>query len=195
MYALKEKEMIFVFTGPHGAGRKTVAEMSGSTLGMKQVISYTTRPQRANEENGQDYHFISEKQFAEAETQGEFMETGIVNDYKYGVKSQDIENMFQASGSIYLILNRYGAAAVKKLYGEHVVQIFIYADPDTLQKRLRESGDSEEIVHKYLSHYEEEMEYRSSCEHVFENVDLAHTVFDLTKELDVYLNRNLLDLD
>lgn len=31
----KGKEMIFVFTGPHGAGRKTVAEMAGDTLGIK----------------------------------------------------------------------------------------------------------------------------------------------------------------
>ena len=67
MYTLKEKEMIFVFTGPHGAGRKTVAEMSGSTLGLKQVISYTTRPQRPTEFDGQDYHFITSKQFADAQ--------------------------------------------------------------------------------------------------------------------------------
>jgi guanylate kinase len=195
MYALKEKEMIFVFTGPHGAGRKTVAEMSGSTLGMKQVISYTTRPQRPTEVDGQDYHFITHEQFLEAEAGKEFMEVGTINDYRYGIKSADIETMFQASGSIYLILNRYGAEAVKKLYGDHVIRVFIYADPVTLEKRMRESGDSEEVIRKYQSHYDEEMAYRGECEHVFENVDLAHTVFDLTKELDVYLERNLLDLD
>ncbi|NOU66097.1 guanylate kinase [Paenibacillus sp. LMG 31461] len=195
MYALKDKEMIFVFTGPHGAGRKTVAEMSGSTLGMKQVISYTTRPPKATEEDGQDYHFISPAQFVQAQAGGEFIEVSTVNDHLYGIKSSDIEFMFQQSGSIYLILNRFGAETLKKLYGDRVVQIFIYAQRDTLEERMKESGDSEEIASKYLSDYENELAYRDQCDHVFENVDLAHTVFDLTKTLDHYLNRNLVDLD
>jgi guanylate kinase len=195
MYELKEKEMIFIFTGPHGAGRKTVAEMSGSTLGIKQVISYTTRPQRPTEVDGQDYHFISQDAFAKAEAQEEFIEVITIDGYLYGIKNQDIEHMFQASGSIYLILNRYGAEQLKKLYSDHVVRIFIYASRDELQKRLQESGYSETDVARYLSHYEEEMAYRTECEHVFENVDLAHTVFDLTKTLDNYLSRNLVDLD
>ncbi len=195
MYALKDKEMIFVFTGPHGAGRKTVAEMSGSTLGMKQVISYTTRPPKATEEDGQDYHFISPAEFVKAQTAGEFIEVSTVNDHLYGIKSADIEHMFELSGSIYLILNRFGAETLKKIYGDHVVLIFIHAGRDKLEQRMKESGDSEEVISKYLSYYEDELAFRDECDHVFENVDLAHTVFDLTKTLDHYLNRNLVDLD
>jgi guanylate kinase len=195
MYTLKEKEMIFVFTGPHGAGRKTVAEMSGSTLGIKQVLSYTTRPQRPTEVDGQDYHFITTQQFAEAEGRDEFIEITTVNNFFYGIKSNDIQNMFLSSGSIYLILNKHGAETLKKLYGDNVVRIFIYADRDVLENRMRESGDTEEDIQLYLSHFEDEMAYREECEHAFENIDLAHTVFDLTKTLDGDLNRNLVDLD
>lgn len=195
MYALKEKEMIFVFTGPHGAGRKTVAEMSGSTLGIKQVLSYTTRPQRPTEVDGQDYHFITSEQFDAAQRGREFIEVSTVNNYLYGIKSADIGQMLQTSGSIYLILNRFGAETLKQLYGSHVVRIFIYADKKTLEDRMRESGDTEDMIARYLSHYEEEMAYRDQCEHIFENLDLAHTVFDLSKTLDHYLNRNLLELD
>jgi guanylate kinase len=195
MYTLKEKEVIFVFTGPHGAGRKTVAEMSGSTLGVKQIISYTTRPQRLTEVDGQDYHFITTVQFAEAEERGEFIEISTINDHFYGIKSNDIQKMFLSTGSLYLILNRHGAATLKKLYGDNVVRIFIYADRDVLESRMRESGDTEKDIQLYLSHFEEEMAYRDECEHAFENIDLAHTIFDLTKTLDGYLNRNLVDLD
>ncbi|MBP1992447.1 guanylate kinase [Paenibacillus eucommiae] len=195
MYTLKEKEMIFVFTGPHGAGRKTVAEMSGSTLGLKQVISYTTRPQRPTEFDGQDYHFITSKQFADAQERNEFIEIGTINHHFYGIKSNDIQQMFLAGHNIYLILNRFGAATLKELYGDRVVRVFIYADRDILEKRMRESGDSEENIRLYLSHFEEEMAYREECEVSFENLDLAHTVFDLTKTLDETLGRNLVDLD
>jgi guanylate kinase len=195
MYTLKDKELIFVFTGPHGAGRKTVAEMSGSTLEMKQVISCTTRPKRNTEVEGQDYYFLTPDQFAEAQAKDEFVELSTINNNFYGIRNNDIQRMFLNSGSIYLILNRFGAATLKKLYGDNVVRIFIYANRDILEKRMRESGDSEADIQQYLSHYEEEMAYRDECEHVFENVDLAHTVFDLTKTLDGTLGRNLVDLD
>jgi guanylate kinase len=195
MYTLKDKELIFVFTGPHGAGRKTVAEMSGSTLEMKQVISCTTRPKRPAEVEGQDYYFLTPDQFAEAQARDEFIELSTINSHFYGIRNNDIQRMFLTSGSIYLILNRFGAATLKKLYGDKVVRIFIYANRDILEKRLHESGDSEADIQQYLSHYEEEMAYRDECEHVFENVDLAHTVFDLTKTLDATLGRNLVDLD
>ncbi|MFC0211674.1 guanylate kinase [Paenibacillus chartarius] len=196
MYELKEKEMIFVFTGPNGAGRRTVAEMSGSTLGIKQVISYTTRPPRANEVDGQDYHFLNPAQFFQAQQSGEFLEITEIDGNLYGIKHSDIEKKFQQQkGSLYLILNSHGAQHLKDAYGEHVVRIFIYADRNLVAKRLHDSGFSEEEIARQLSHYDEEMAYRSKCEHAFENIDLAHTVFDLTKALDSYLQRNLLELD
>jgi guanylate kinase len=195
MYELKEKEMIFVFTGPNGAGRRTVADMSGSTLGVKQVISYTTRPPRANEVDGQDYHFLNPAQFFQSQQNGEFLEITEIDGNLYGIKHSDIEKTFQGKGSVYLILNSHGAKHLKDTYGDHAVRVFIYASRDVVAKRLTEDGFNEEQIAGLLSHYDEEMAYRSECEHAFENIDLAHTVFDLTKTLDTYLQRNLLDLD
>jgi guanylate kinase len=195
MYELKEKEMIFVFTGPNGAGRRTVAEMSGTTLGIKPILSYTTRPPRANETDGHDYHFLNPAQFFQAQQKGEFLEISEIDGNLYGIKHRDIEQTFRSKDSAYLILNRYGAQKLKELYGSHVVRIFIYADRQLVEKRFREKGYGEELIASLMSHYDEEMAYRGECEHAFENIDLAHTVFDLTKTLDTYLQRGLLDLD
>ncbi|WP_281890276.1 guanylate kinase [Paenibacillus sp. YYML68] len=196
MYELKDTEIIFVFTGPNGAGRRTVAQMSGSTLGIKQIVSYTTRPPRAIEVEGQDYYFITAEAFADAESKDEFIEVMEIDGYHYGIKESDVTTQLQKFGAVCLILNRYGADALKSVYGDRVVRICIYADRDTVMKREQQRGDSPEQIERYMSHYDEEMEYKDSCEHAFENIDLAHTVFDLTKTLDEnYLHRNLLDLD
>jgi guanylate kinase len=195
MYELKDKEIIFVFTGPTGAGRKTIAEMAGTTIQMKRVVSYTTRPPRPNETEGVDYRFISRDEFDRAERNGEFVETVEIDGALYGIKSSDIEHELQSFGCIYLILNRYGADILKKRYGDKVVRFFIYASPDEIVSRLRKRGDSEERIAQYLSHYDEEMEYRSECEHTYENVDSSHTIYDVTKEMERYLQRGLLDLD
>jgi guanylate kinase len=196
MYELKEQEIIFIFTGPNGAGRKTVAQMSGETLGMKQVTSYTTRAPRSAEVDGQDYHFISRDKFIAAQQNNEFVEVIEIDGNLYGIKEQDIAQTLQTYGAVYLILNRFGAEAVKKLYDTQAVRIFIYADRQTILKREKDRGDSPELIERYMSHFEEEMAYKDQCEHVCENSDLAHTVFDLTKILDEnYLHRNLIDKD
>jgi guanylate kinase len=195
MDKLNEQQRIFVFTGPNGAGRKTVAEMSGSTLGIKQVVSYTTRSPRPGEVEGQDYRFISKEAFKAGCRNGEFLEVIELDGNYYGVKSADVERMLKSHHFIYLILNRHGAQILKELYEDRITRIFVYVDLDRLVERNRKRGDTDEDIQRYIAHYDEEMEYRSQCEHVFENIDLAHTVFDLTKTLDGYMQRDLLDLD
>jgi guanylate kinase len=189
------KELLFVFTGPKGAGRRTVADMAGTTLGMKPVLSYTTRNPRPNEAHGRDYFFVPEADFLRALKRGEFIETDRINGYWYGVKHRDIETMLPKHRALYLVLNRRGAARLKELYGDQVIRIFISADPDTLRARQREAGLSAAETAQSMADYEAEMAYRPDCEYAFENYDIAHTVFDLTKILDRYLERNLLELD
>lgn len=195
MYELKDKEMIFVFTGPTGAGRKTIAEMAGTTIHMKQVLSCTTREPRPGEADGRDYHFIGEDEFRSSLRNDEFVEALEIDGVQYGIRSADVEDGLRQYGCIYLVLNRYGADILKKLYGDKVKRFFIYASPDTIVNRLKERGDSQERIDRYLSHYEEEMAYRGECEHAYENLDSSHTIFDVSKAMEHYLQRGLLELD
>ena len=195
MYELKDKELIFIFTGPTGAGRKTIAEMAGSTINMKQVLSYTTRQPRTNEAEGRDYHFISRDAFEEAQRRDEFVEVVEIDGALYGIKNADIESQLQEYGCIYLVLNRYGAEILKDLYGDKVKRFFIYADRDTIVERLTKRGDSEEQIRRYLSHYDEELAYKGNCEHAYDNHDSSHTMYDIAKTMEGYLQRNLLELD
>ncbi|MDF2661484.1 MAG: guanylate kinase [Paenibacillus sp.] len=195
MYKLKDKEIIFVFTGPTGAGRKTIAEMAGTTIQMKQVISCTTRQPRANEADGRDYHFITREQFEASRRNDEFIETVEIDGVHYGLRSADVEAGLQQFGCIYLVLNRYGAEILKEVYGDKVKRFFIYASRETILNRLKDRGDSQERIDGYLSHYEEEMAYRNECEHAYENIDSSHTIYDLAKAMEHYLQRGLVDLD
>lgn len=195
MYELKETEMIFIFTGPDGSGRKTIADMVGATLGMKKVISCTTRQGRGGEIDGQDYHFISREAFEEAEKRGEFIESTEIDGHFYGIKNSDIERRFQSKGCIYLILNPQGAKTLKNIYGDRVTRLFIYADKETVLRRQIERGDPQDVIDHHMSHYNEAMAHMPECRHAFENSDLAHTVFAITNSIETYLNRNLVELD
>lgn len=195
MNQLSEKEMIFVFTGPDGSGRKTVADMVGNTMGISKVLSYTTRKPRASEVDGQDYFFISNDEFELAELNGEFIENVEIHGVKYGLKEKDILDVFKDKDFIYLILNPYGAKILKKLYGDKITRIFIYVDRDIIIERQKELGVDEQTLERHFVYYDEEMEYKEECKHSFENTDLAHTVFAVSNVLEEYMNRNLLEKD
>jgi len=124
MYETNDKEWIFVFTGPDGAGRKTIAEMAGTTINMKQVLSYTTRKPRPNETDGIDYRFVSLDEFARSQKNDEFIEAVQIDGNWYGVKSADVRQELQRYGCVYLVLNRQGSDILKRIYGDKVIRFF-----------------------------------------------------------------------
>lgn len=195
MYEFGEREKVIVFTGPDGSGRKSVAEAVGHTFGMAKVVSYATRAPRPGEVNGQDYHFVSHATYGQMEQQGEFLESVTIDGQNYGIRGIDIEEQLDLRGCVYLILNREGADILKKVYGDKVVRLFVFADRRTVEERQQRLGLDSGTIEAHLSHYDSEMEYRSSCEHAFENYDLAQTTYEITNTLETYLQRNLVDKD
>lgn len=195
MYELKDRDKIIVFTGPDGSGRKSVAEAVGQTFGMDKVISFVTRLPRPGEVNGQDYHFITQEAYREMEQQGEFLESVEISGNLYGIRSRDVDSNLHLNGCVYLILNHEGADILKRIYGNKVIRLFLYADRRTIEARQRNLGLHEDIIVRHLNTYDLEMEYRNSCEHAFENYDLGQTTYEITNALETYLQRDLVDKD
>ncbi len=182
-----EGQKIFVFTGPDGSGRKTVAHLVGAAHQMKRVLSYTTRPSRTYEKEGVDYHFITKEQFLEAEQNGEFIEHLEIEETLYGIKSKDLEEAFQNHPFVYLILNRQGSDLVKNIFRDNVVRIMIYAERNKVMSRLLERGDTTEVIYKNMDKYEEELAYLKECDHDVENFEVDETVEEINDILKSYI--------
>ncbi|MEO2076292.1 MAG: guanylate kinase [Bacillus sp. (in: firmicutes)] len=189
MYKIKEKEKIFIYTGPDGSGRKTIAKMVATAFDMETVLSYTTRPSRHYEKNGEDYHFINEADFKKMQENHEFLESVEIDGFFYGIREQDIVKAFEHHNLVYLTLNPEGTEKLKKLYGDRVMRFFIYADRDTVIERQKERQDNAEDINRHISHYDEIMAYKASCEHVFENYDLPQVSFQISEVIESFLDR------
>ncbi|MFC5529552.1 guanylate kinase [Cohnella yongneupensis] len=166
---------IFIFTGTSGSGRKTIARKVGDELSWTAVRSCTTRAPRNPAQSDGDYHYVSREQFDHWDNDGLFAQTADIDGNRYGVLRRELEDALARGQSVYLVLNRAGADAIMKHYGDRAVRIFIYVDKTTMRERLESKGTSYEVVEHYLDHYSEEVTYRSKCEHVFENVNVART--------------------
>ncbi|MFF2447831.1 guanylate kinase [Neobacillus sp. NPDC058068] len=191
MYQIKGKEKIFVYTGPDGSGRKTIAKMVATAFDMETVLSYTTRSPRHYEKNGEDYHFVNEDTFKHMQGQQEFLESVEIDGIHYGIREQDIVKAFENHDLVYLTLNPEGTEKLKKMYGDSVVRLFIYSDRDTVIQRHQNRQDSEEVIERHMSHYDEIMSYKNSCEYVFENFDSPQAAYQISELIETFLDRNL----
>jgi guanylate kinase len=195
MYKIKEKEKIFIYTGPDGSGRKTISKMVATTFDMKTVLSYTTRSPRHYEQDGEDYYFVSKAAFKEMEERQEFLESVEIDGFYYGIREQDIVKAFETNNLVYLTLNPEGTEKLKEMYGDRVMRFFIYADQDTVLNRLKAREETEEDITRHMNHYHETMGYKNSCEHAFENFDLPQVSFQISEVIEAFLDRDIIITD
>jgi len=130
---------VFVVTGPSGAGKGTLIKgLLERVDGLEVAVSATTRPQRPGEVDGHDYWFLSEEEFTRRVDAGEFLEwVPYVSGKRYGTLSSEIDRIGRDGAVCILELELEGALKVQKDVPGSIT-IFIAADVDELERRLRE---------------------------------------------------------
>lgn len=195
MYKIKEKEKLFIYTGPDGSGRKTISKMVATMFDMESVLSYTTRSPRHYEKNGEDYHFVDVETFKRMEMGNEFLESVEIDGNHYGIREEDIVKAFESHNLVYLTLNPEGTEKLKKMYGDRVMRLFIYANRDTVINRQKDRGDTDADIQRHLAHYDEIMSYKNCCEYAFENYDSPQVSFQVSEVIEVFLERDIIITD
>ena len=130
---------VFVVTGPSGAGKGTLIKgLVERVSGLEVAVSATTRPQRPGEADGHDYWFLSDEDFTSRIGAGEFLEwVPYVSGRRYGTLRSEIDRIVGDDRVCILELELEGALRVQdEVPGS--VTIFIAADVDELERRLRE---------------------------------------------------------
>mgnify|MGYP000153174677 FL=1 len=130
---------MFVITGPSGAGKGTLIKALVERLPVLEVaVSATTRPQRPGEEDGVDYRFLDEREFAARVEAGGFLEhVTYVSGKRYGTLRSELERIAAEGKVCVLELELEGALRVQEQV-PGAVTVFIAADVPELERRLRE---------------------------------------------------------
>jgi guanylate kinase len=167
-----------VITGPSGVGKGTlIRALLDRFPDLVLSVSATTRAPRPGEEDGVDYHFLSQEEFERRLEAGEFLEHAEYAGNRYGTLRSEIE---RANGPLVLEIEVQGARQVREALPE-AKQVFI-APPneDALRVRLATRGtDSPEQVERRLETARRELEARREFEHVVVNDRLERAVEEL----------------
>ena len=130
---------VLVVTGPSGAGKGTLIKgLLERVDGLEVAVSATTRPQRPGEVDGRDYWFLSDDEFTRRVGQGDFLEwVEYVSGRRYGTLGSEMERIAREGAVCVLELELEGALRVQRDVAGSTT-IFIAADVDELERRLRE---------------------------------------------------------
>ncbi len=155
----KRKGILFILSGPSGAGKGTLRERLFRMLdGLSFSVSCTTRAPRPGETDGVDYRFVAEEEFLRRRDAGDFLEWADVHGHFYGTLTADVKKALDDGRDILLEIDVQGALQVKKKI-PGAVTIFV-APPSmkALEERLRgRSTETEQDIALRLCNARREM--------------------------------------
>ncbi|MGZ8650056.1 MAG: guanylate kinase, partial [Solirubrobacteraceae bacterium] len=83
---------VFVITGPSGVGKGTlIRTLRERVPELELAVSATTREPRPGEQDGVDYHFLSDADFQRRVDAGDFVEHAVYSGRRYGTLRSELE--------------------------------------------------------------------------------------------------------
>ena len=173
--------MLFVISGPSGAGKGTligrVLERDPAIGSV--AISATTRPQRPGEVDGREYHFLTDAEFQRRVDEGAFEEHVSFAGGRYGTLRSEIDRLLHEGRNVVLELEVEGSFAIRRRRPDASL-IFIDATNDQLERRLRlRATEMAGEIDVRLRIATEQRAERDEFDHVILNDDVERAAGDL----------------
>ncbi|HKB20604.1 MAG TPA: guanylate kinase [Gaiellaceae bacterium] len=185
---------VFVVTGTSGAGKGTLERALLSEMpDLELAISATTRGRRESEQDGREYWFISDEEFDEKLSAGEFLE---YVEFPWGQRSGTLRSeidRIKSHGRIPLLdLEPQGALDVKRSV-QGAVTIFVEAPSFAEnERRLRERAtESEGEIEERLELAREQLSQAGEFDLLIVNDDLDRAVGELAEIVKAKLSASM----
>jgi guanylate kinase len=171
--------VLVVIAGPSGVGKGTlIRELAARDPRLWLSVSATTRAPRPNEENGREYWFLDDDEFASREAAGGFVEAFGVYGARYGTPREPLEAQLAAGRDVVLEIDVQGARAIRAQYPDALLVFVRPPSRDVQRDRLlaRDPGADRAALERRLDEAETEEREASDFDAVVVNDDLSRAV-------------------
>ena len=145
MSNMERQGILFVLSGPSGAGKGSVLKLVLERLTNIAVsVSVTTRAPRAGEIDGIHYHFRTNEEFQRMVDNNEFLEHINKFNNRYGTPKAQVEKMLDEGTDVILEIETKGATKVRKSFPRAALIFVTPSNYSDLEKRLDIRGSETE---------------------------------------------------
>lgn len=166
--------MLFIISGPSGCGKSTlVRSLLSQVPQISFSISHTTRPRRAGEEDGTDYHFVDKQEFNRLIAEGRMAEWAVVHGHHYGTSKLELEKKSAGGMDVVLDIDIQGARQIREKYKKG---LFVFVLPPSfaqLKERLeKRDQDSQKVISARLDAARKEIRAYPQFDYIIVNDEL-----------------------
>ncbi len=181
-----------IFSAPSGAGKTTIVRhlMTVEAFHLAFSVSATSRAQRGNEVNGQDYYFLTPEDFLKRAQMGEFVEwEEVYKDQYYGTLKSEIERIWAEGKNVIFDVDVQGGMNLKKIFGDNALSVFVQPPSiEVLTFRLRNrSTESPEKIAMRVNKASVEMKFAEKFDVQLLNDDLSKSLTEAESLLNQFL--------
>jgi guanylate kinase len=180
---------LVVISGPSGVGKTTLLRRLLEALPrLVPSVSATTRPPRAGEREGVDYHFLSTEEFERRRDAGKFLEFCRVygRQHWYGTLVEEVAPRLAAGQWVVLEIDVEGTLNVLERYPEAITIFVEPSHPDQLLHRLQGRGtESPEAMARRLEVARRELLEAHRYRHRVVNDDVDTALEAIRRVLEV----------
>ncbi|MCI8290720.1 MAG: AAA family ATPase [Clostridia bacterium] len=173
--------MLVILSGVAGAGKDTIKkELIKRMENVVSLPSYTSRPIRPGDVEGETYCFVTREEFERMIKDGELYEYDVHHNNYYGSSKKLLNEKIDSGKVIVKDIDVNGTEKLKDLLKNDtkVVTIFLRVPKDELQRRLEERVDkpSPAEIKLRLNRFDYEESRINIYDYVLKNNDLEKTV-------------------
>ena len=186
------KGKLFVFSAPSGSGKTTIVRhlLKQEKLDLEFSISATSREPRGKEKDGEDYYFISLKEFKNKIKNDEFLEwEEVYRDNFYGTLKTEVERIWAQKKHVIFDIDVVGGLRIKKKFPQETLAVFVKPPSvDELKIRLKKrSTESEDKINMRIAKASVELATAPQFDKIIKNYDLEVALKEAEKLVKDFL--------
>ena len=178
--------LVVVISGPGGVGKDTLIEkLLQRDDRLRYSVSYTTRPRRDYEVDGEHYSFVDRPTFKRLIAEGELLEHATINGHLYGTSGRRLDDARADGHDVIVKIDVHGAEQMRRKRPD---AIYIFIRPPSMEELLRRRIERGTETAREIQARQRlaalEMGFADRYDHVVVNDDAERAVTEIERILE-----------